>query len=140
MREADELRQALEDASGLAGVLGASWDAFDLIVTGCQHGERGSRELFAAFAFAGAAAATGRRLVTAAPSLPAGHGRATSPARPVADDQEQLADTLASLARALHERLVAAYRQAGDPADQDACADAAVHAVLVRELLARGDR
>jgi len=138
MREIDGMRRRLEATDGIAPVLAASWDAFSLIAEACHACERGSRELFAAFAFAATAAAEGRTIVAGAPSLPAGHGAAASPGELVSHDITAVADALADLAGALHSRLASASVRARDAGDRAACADGAVQAALVRELLARG--
>ena len=56
----------------------------------------------------------------------------------VAEDLEDAADALARLARVLTTRLSAVGRDAEDPADRGACADAARHAGEIYRLLARG--
>ena len=139
MGEIDRRLRCLEEAGGLAAALAASWDAFDLLTAICQQSGHGAHELFAAYAFAAPAAAQGRTIVRAAPSLPAGHGAMTGAGECVPDDLDELADSLAGLARVLHGCLASAAREAPDPVDGAACADAAIQAALVWELLA-GDR
>lgn len=135
MSQIAETRQRLEDATGLAQVLDASWMAFDVIVAVCEHCQEGSHELFPAFAFAAAAAAEGRALLAAAPSLP------HSPGPAVRRDEEQAgldqaADALADLAEALHRRLSRACGPGDEGPDAVACAQAAFRAAHVRKLLA----
>lgn len=130
-----EARERLEQATGLAQVLDASWMAFDVMVAVCEHCQEGSHELFPAFAFAAAAAAEGRTLIAAAPSLPPG----TVPAARGDDAQaglDQAADALADLAQALHRRLSQACRPGGAGPDAVACAQAGFRAAHVHKLLA----
>jgi hypothetical protein len=106
-------------AADLAELLGAAWDAFSVLLAGCQDAEDRSAELFAAFAFAAAAAVQGRLIIDSAPSLPAGLRVVTSGVAAVNADPEQIADDLAGLAEALSVRLSAAARAAGDGGDRD---------------------
>ncbi len=62
------MRRRLDAVEELVDVLVAEWDAFGLIEWACRGCERGARELFAAFAFAGTAAAEGRVMVAGPPS------------------------------------------------------------------------
>ena len=137
MTETDETLTRLDAAGGLPEVLAVAWDAFSVLQAGCRDGLGRSAELFAAFAFAAAAAAEGRLLLDSAPSLPAGQGAVTGAVPAVDADPGRLADDLAGLARALGARLGAAARDAGDGGDRDACGEAAVKAARVGELLAR---
>jgi hypothetical protein len=140
MREIDSLRQRLEaapSAGGLAGTLEASWDAFDLLLAACHACADRASGPFAAFTFASSAAAEGRFLLWAAPSLPTSCGRHATPRVSVKDDLESVADELADLAGMLSERLSAAARTARDPGDRGACADAADRAGQARWLLGR---
>src|SRR5216683_2557449 len=142
MHETSAIQARLEaaDPSGgsLPDLLEAAWDGFDLLLAACHQCEGRSAELFAAFAFASAAAAQGRLLVWAAPSLPPACVARAGGAVLVADDLdcELAAATLASLAQVLSTRLSLAARHAGDPGDQAAAAAAADQASEVCRLLA----
>jgi hypothetical protein len=143
MGDVERARQALTAAVGLPCVLAASWDAFDVLAAGCQHGERtsGAGDMFAPYAFAATAAAEGRAAITTAPSLPSAYPVATGDAEFFEANQEDLAVTLAGLARALHDRLAAAAAdEAVAEADRTACADGAFQAALVQGLLAPGEQ
>ena len=73
MQDIDGMRERVEAAGDLAGLLEAAWDGFGLLVAVCRECEERAGGLFAAFAFASAAAAQGRLIVAPAPSLPAGY-------------------------------------------------------------------
>jgi hypothetical protein len=137
MQEIDRMRRRLEVAGDLTDLLEASWDAFGLLMAGCRDCQDRSAELFAAFAFAAAAANAGLRAVAAAPSLPAGLGDGTGADSCVLADPEMAADGLASLAQALRGQLVSAAERARDPGDRQACQEAAEQAAQVCGLLAR---
>jgi len=140
MREIDGIRPRLEAADSLAELLEVAWDAFSLMLAACQECEGQSDELFAAFAFAASAAATGRRVLVAAPSLPPRQGSGTGHEASVRHDLEEIGDRLAGLAHLLGVRLSSAAGQAREPGDRRACQDAAAEATRICELLARGRR
>jgi len=127
-------------AGDLPGVLDTAWEAFDLAQAVCLRCEDQATGSFAAFAFAAAAAAQGRQLITTAPSLPPTSGTVTGYAAFVAADLDETADELASLAGLLTDRLSLAASRADDPGDQAACADAARQARQIYELLAGDPR
>jgi len=140
MREIDGIRSRLEAADGLAELLEVAWDAFSLMLAACQECEGQSAELFAAFAFAASAAATGRRVLVGAPSLPPRRGSGIGHEAIVRHDLEEIGDGLAGLAHLLGVRLSSAAGQARDPDDRRACQDAAVESARICELLARERR
>jgi hypothetical protein len=137
MSEIEAIRQRLEAGGELPELLAVAWDAFGVLAAVCQECEDRSAALFAAFAFAAAAAAEGRFIIASAPSLPAGPGERASHVACSDPDLEKFTDSLASLARRLAERLSSAARQAPDPGDRDACELAASEAARVGEMLAR---
>jgi hypothetical protein len=137
LQEIDRAWLRLEAAGELADLLAAGWDAFGLLMAGCRDCESQSAELFAAFAFAAAAANAGLRALAAAPSLPACLWEGTGADSCVLADPEMAADGLASLAQALRSRLVSAAVRARDPGDRQACQEAAEQAAQVCGLLAR---
>jgi hypothetical protein len=137
MDQISATRQQLEQASGLAQVLASSLQAFALLADACEHGQDGSRELFAAYAFAANAATEAQIAITRAPSLPDPISAGSGPAQSVQADQKGTdPDALAGLAELLHSRLSGIGRQAQDGDDQVACADAAQQAHLIGKLLA----
>ena len=140
MPEIDGMRARLETAGELTGLLTAAWDAFSLLLAACWDCEERAGELFAAFAFASAAAAQGRLVIASAAPRPGGPGTEASYCGCAEADLDQAADGLAGLAGVLGERLSAAARHAGDPGDRAACQDAAAQAAQIRELLARDQR
>ena len=140
MREIDGVRLRLEAVGGLAELLEVAWDAFSLMLTVCQECESQSVELFAAFAFAASAAASGRRILAAALSLPPGRGSGAGHEAIVRPDLEEIGDGLAGLAHLVNGRLSSVAGQASDPGDRRACQDAAVEAARICELLARERR
>jgi hypothetical protein len=143
MQEIEDIRARLEAAplaaDALAATLAAALDAFGVLLASCRDSEERSVELFAAFAFAAAAAAEGRHILLTTPSLPSAQGLVTSHAACVQADLEVTADALAGLAGTLSRHLSSAARRAQDPGDHAACCDAAREAARVHELLARGD-
>jgi hypothetical protein len=140
MREIDGIRLRLEAAGGLAELLEVAWDAFSLMLAACQECEGQSVELFAAFAFAASAAATGRRVLIAAPSLPPRPGCGTGHEASVQHDLEEIGDGLAGLAHLLGMCLASAASQAREPGDRRACQEAAADSARISELLARERR
>jgi hypothetical protein len=137
MHEISTMRARVEAAGGLVGTLAAAWDAFELVLVTSEQCEDHRDELFAAFAFASAAAAEGRNIIAAAPSLPPGPGTPVGDAVPATADLDKIAEALGGLARLLSMRLASAVRQARDVGDQAACRDAAAEARRIHELLAR---
>jgi hypothetical protein len=136
MPEIENVQARLEAASDLPGQLAVAWDAFSLLIAACQDSEKQSAELFAAFAFAAAAAAEGRLAIAGAPSLPPDPGQTASSGASGEPDPDKLADALAGLAGRLSQRLLSAARESADPADRDACEHAAAQAARVYEILA----
>jgi hypothetical protein len=139
MQDIDGMRERVEAAGDLAGLLEAAWDGFGLLVAVCWECEERAGGLFAAFAFASAAAAEGRLILASAPSLTAGYCGQTDHGGSVTADLEDVADGLAGLAGLLAARLSSAASQATDPGDRDACGQAGAEAARVRGLLARDE-
>ncbi len=77
MRQIQDVQARVRAACGTADMLGAAWDAFTLLLDTCEAGDS-SPALFAAFAFAAAAASRGRLMLESAPSLPPGGGNQAS--------------------------------------------------------------
>lgn len=137
MDEIDIMRARVEEALGLAETLVAAKDAFGLLLEMTEQCEERRDELFAAYAFASAAAAEARHIITAAPSLPPGSAMPASHPALITADRDTTAAALAGLARVLTMSLSAAGLQAGSARDQAACRDAASEASRIHELLAR---
>src|SRR6185312_13354037 len=103
MDQISTARRQLEQACGLAQVLASSLEAFDLLEAACQDGQDGSRELFAAYAFAATAATEAQIAIARAPSLPDLDPAAPGPAQSVhPNPKETNPDALADLAELLH--------------------------------------
>jgi len=101
MERAGSVRAWLEAAGqpggGLDVLLRVAWDGFGVLADGCRAGADRSGALFAAFSFACVAAAQGRLVLWAAPSLPPDCGWGTGGEECVREDEQQLADELAGL-------------------------------------------
>jgi len=138
MQDIGSIRARVEAAGELGGLLEAAWDGFELLASACRGCEERAGGLFAAFAFAAAAAAQGRLVLASAPSLAAGYRGETGSGRSVDADLDEVADGLAGLAGLLAARLAAAAGHASDPGDRDACTQAAAEATRAGVLLARG--
>jgi hypothetical protein len=137
MPESDTVLARLKAARELPELLDAASDAFSLLLASCRDCETQTAEMFAAFAYAAAAAEEGRSAIRSAASLPAGPATQTSYAPGVKADLEKAADDLGDLAQVLGHRLSSAARQARDPGDQVACTNAAAQAARIHQLLAR---
>ncbi len=137
MRQIEDMRARVEAAEPQAELLGAAWDAFTLVLDTCHACEEQAPELFAALAFAAAAASRGRLMLASAPSFPISAGSRTRHDAFVKPDLENVAGALGSLADSLHDRLRQASVEAPAAGDREACAEAAAHAAQVFELLSR---
>jgi hypothetical protein len=136
--EAASIQARLQSAGELAELLAAAWDAFDLMLAICQDCEERSTELFAAFAFAAAAAVQGRSILDFAPAPATTANMQTSAGAGVHADLDHVADSIADLAHALADHLLSATRLANDPGDRQVCEDAAAQAWRIYQLLAPG--
>src|SRR5215470_17645373 len=101
------MEQYLGEAVGVADVLAAAWEIFELISDLAAVCAEQSVDLYPAFMFARSAAVDGRNAIAFAPSVPA-VGAALS-GGPVlwSGDASEVADALAGLASALSMRLQA---------------------------------
>ena len=79
MTRIDAAQQRLQQASDLAAVLDAAYEAFEGMVSVIHPVQDPASGLFAAFVMAAASAANGRNALALAPSLP-GHPLAAVPA------------------------------------------------------------
>ncbi len=131
----DRLRQA----SDLAAILDAAYDAFESMLSVLRAHEDPDDPTFGALVMAAASAADGRDAVLFAPSLPP-HRRQAADAEEGHDVAESVADVLTGLSKFLAARLDDAARIAADPSDQAACQTAArwardIHALLTGNAL-----
>jgi hypothetical protein len=127
-------RQRLGATVGARAVMGASWEAFDLVRSVSRECGSTDRELLAAFTLAAAAATKGRNILAGAPSL----RQVLSPAEcavPADADAARIAVDLGELADEMASRLAAAADLASCSEDADACRRAAGEAQSIRELL-----
>jgi hypothetical protein len=130
-------KHRLEDASSLAALLDAAYEAFEETMSAIRRHEDRTGDSFAGFAFAAAIAADGRDAIAAAPSLPRSP---LQPANPEAPEPGQgiggLTADLAALSRVLAGRLADSARLAADCEDQSACEAGARQAWEIHALLA----
>ena len=137
MKQIETIEQHLGEAVGVANVLAAGWEIFELISDLAAACAEQSVDLYPAFMFARGAAVDGRNSIAFAPSASA--FCAASSDKPVSwtSDVSEVADALAGLASALSMRLQATARLAADDGDRVACENAARDADRISELLAR---
>jgi hypothetical protein len=128
------VRKRLDQASEVAAILDAAYDAFESTLSVLRAHEDPGDPMFGAVVMAAASAADGRDAVLSAPSLP-------PRALQAADAEEKhaavepVADVLARLSELLAARLDDAGRIAPDPDDQAACQAAARWARDIHSLL-----
>jgi hypothetical protein len=117
----------VRQASDLAAVLDAAYEAFEAMLSAIDRVQDPGSRLFAGFVMAAASAANGRNAVALAPSLP-GRPLLAVPAgqrsRP-GERPEHLAEVVAGLSRLVAGRLAQAAACAADPGDRAACTHAA---------------
>jgi hypothetical protein len=133
----------LGEASGLAAVLDAAYDAFEgmlPVIAACQD-HAGS--LFAAFSKSAVSAAEGRNAILLAPSLPSCCLQETpAPGEEShrGQDVEIIAAGLAAVSVLLADRLARAAKSAPDYRDRAACRSAARRARDIHALLTSAGR
>lgn len=135
MHDIDAMRARLGAADGVADMLAAGWDAFELVQAVADDYADREPGMFAAFMFTAASAAEGRDAVGFAPSMPCNPSAPASQAGPDAGDAHEVAGELAGLTSALGSRLQAAAGEAEDPGDRHACQYAAREADRIGHLL-----
>jgi hypothetical protein len=139
VNQIDLIRQRLAAADGLAAVLAAGWEIFELIAASACVSADESPDLYAAFAFARGSAVSGRNAIAFAPSMRPLSGTVVhDPPKPAAGADE-IADALADLATALSVRLRESAGLAAGAADCSACETAASDADRIALLLAKGN-
>ena len=138
MDRIDAARARLEHAAGLPAVLDAAYEAFEEMLRAIEDQQDPAGGAFAAFVMSGAAAASGRDALAAAPSLPpAAPGQ---PAGAIAASGRDLttddaAAALAALSQLLASQLTGASDGSVATGDRVACAQAARHAASICSLL-----
>jgi hypothetical protein len=137
VKQIELIEQHLGEAVGVADVLAAGWEIFELIGDVAAACAEQSVDLYPAFLFARSAAVDGRNAIAFAPSVPAVGAALSGGAVLWTDDMSEVADALAGLASALSMRLQAMARLAADDRDRVACENAAHDADRISELLAR---
>jgi hypothetical protein len=129
MTSIDTFHKQLRKATGLTGILDASYRAFMAMLPVLEDLQNRGGPGFAAVVMAGTQAANGRFALDPAPSLSAS-ARAARPA--VAGISElaaqSLAQALADLGRLINGRLAEACTEAENPLDRLACIEAGWHA------------
>ncbi len=136
MRQIELAGQHLRAADGVAGVLAAGWESFELIGAVAAASAELAADLYPAFMFARGAAVSGRNAIVLAPSMPAGGPATFGSPEFSAGEVDEVADALAGLASALSGRLREATLLAVADGDRLACQDAAREADRIGELLA----
>jgi hypothetical protein len=127
----------LEQASDLAALLDAAYEAFEGMVSVIHPAQDPASGLFTAFVMAAASAANGRNALALAPSLP-GHPLAAVPAgqqHRSGEPPEHMAEVVAELSHLVAERLAQAAACAPDTGDRAACRHAAQSAQEICSLL-----
>jgi hypothetical protein len=132
--------ERLEQAVGLAAVLGAAYEAFEGMRREFRAREDPTTRWFGGFVMAAAAAADGRDAVAFAPSMPARQRRGaagTGRGLPAGESAGRAAGEAAELSRRLAECLARAAELASDRGDRDACQHACRCAGEIFDLFSR---
>ena len=134
------MQARLRDAGSLPSILGAGFDAFEVIRLFARAYEDQVPGLLAAFMTTADTAVDGRDCLMFAPSLPDARTDAAPAApAPAGAGVEEVTDALAALGALLHERLTHAASLATASAARSACEQAAQAAERIRHLMARED-
>lgn len=129
MTQIDTVHEQLRDATGLAGILDATYRAFMTMLPAFEDLQDRGGPGFAAVVMAGTQAANGKFALHPAPSLPV-KARATHPTAVGVSElaTQQVARALADLGQLIVDRLGEAAVEAVNPLDRLACIEAAWHA------------
>lgn len=134
----ERMTAALDNATTLAALLDAAWDAFELMISASGHYADTDEGFVTALVYVLAAAADGRDAIITAPSLPA-RPLAKQPAEPEppcpGGSAADVAVALAGLSDVLAARLTSAAGPASDPRDRAACWTGARYAQDIHALL-----
>ena len=137
MPQGNGIEARLRQPASLPENLAVGFDAFEAIRTVARSYQDQARGLFAAFITTADAAVDGREALTIAPSLPPASGPGPGIVLPTGADAGQAADSLATLAAVLRDRLTDAATRAYLPGDRTACRDAAEAAGRIYQLMTR---
>lgn len=142
MPDTRAIEERLRAAASLPDLLAASFDAFEAIrriARDCE--DQVPDPLLAAFMTTADAAVDGREAVTGAPSLaPRGRNHAVTGASSASNQSlKEVAGSLARLGALLRDQLTRAAQDAAIPADQAACAEGALAAGRIWQLMAGED-
>lgn len=140
-REIELSDARLQQSASLPDVLGASFDAFEVIRRLARQCESMEPDLLAAFMSAASAAAGGRDAINGAPALlsAASHPPRLGGRPSREPDPHTAADAIAGLAAVLADRLDSAAYLATTPPDRRACEDGAQAARQIHQLMAPAD-
>ncbi len=129
MNPIDAAHQQLREATGLTGILDATYRAFMTMLPVLEDLQDRGGPGFAAAVMAGTQAANGRLALHPAPSLSASARAAIPAVEGVSELATQpLAKALAELGRLINGRLAEAHVEAENPLDRLACIEAGWHA------------
>ena len=137
MNRINAAQRRLQQASDLAAILDAAYQAFEEMLSVIHPAQDPASGWFAAYVMAAASAANGRNALALAPSLPR-RPLLAMPAEPgpgPGERPEQVAEAVAGLSDLVAGRLASAAVGAPDPGDRDACGHAARHAWDICGLL-----
>jgi hypothetical protein len=137
MNRINAAHRRLQQASDLAAVLDAAYEAFEGMLSVIYPAQDPASGWFAAYVMAAASAANGRNALALAPSLP------RRPLLAVPEEQgpgpgerpERVAEAVAGLSHLVAGRLASAAAGAPDTGDRDACRHAARNALDICGLL-----
>jgi hypothetical protein len=125
----------LGQATELAGVLDAAYDAFEIMLAVLRRHQEDDAGAFAAFVFAACSAADGRDWIAGAPALPP--ASSCEPAQGLLEGASvtDVALAISALSGELATRLAVFGRGAADPDDRTCCEHAAAEAATIQSLL-----
>lgn len=129
MNPIEASHEQLREATGLTGILDATYRAFMTMLPVFENLQDRGGPGFAAVVMAATQAANGRFALNPAPSLSAS-ARATLPGVASVSElaTQPLAKALAELGQLVNDRLAEAYVEAENPLDRLACIEAGWHA------------
>ncbi len=139
MDQLSKAREIAASAAGLEAVLAAAYAGFMTMLPVIGDQQEPDSPLFVTYVMAGAAAASGRLALAAAPSLPDSWRSVTSiRSETCGGTADEIADSLARLCQVIARRLYDAALTAADADDREACSRGSHHARQLSELLCGG--